>query len=213
MDGRTTTRLIATGLGLAGLLLAGCADGAADDGNPDEEPLAAAQEPDGPVAEEPPSDGVEGSDDEQDAAAEDEEAAEQEPATPFDPDAAVPLVELEVDGELIFPDGPMPENLVVPAGARAVTWSAEVGDNPQYHNATGALWVDDPEAEPDEVMAFFPQHLGSAGWELVEEQDGTGRQTWHQPNPEIEVWTQEFRVETVKTDDQATIRWWFTNNG
>lgn len=106
----------------------------------------------------------------------------------------------------------MPESRVVPSGTTVANYDSEMGDNEQYHNATGALRVDDPDAEPEQVMEFFPQHLADTDWELFEERDN-GLQVWHREHPDERVWTQEFHVETVKNSDHATIRWWFTNNG
>lgn len=184
---------MAGGVLVAALALTGCGDDGADPDTTEAEADAAATSTDEEPATTPPT----------------TEDAEVEP---FDPSRAMGLRELEVRGEPIFPDGPMPDSLVVPEGVTVATYDSEMGDNEQYHNATGALRVDDPDAEPDEVMAFFADRLPDAGWELAEERD-SGMQVWHHPHPEERVWTQQFRVETVKTGDNAVIRWWFTNNG
>ena len=167
------------------------------------------------TSEQDSGDGTEAPGDDDAAAGDEEETTPAEadaPEVPFDPDDAIPFTDLEVQGEPIFPTGPMPDSLGVPAGTTVATYSAEMGDNVQYHNATGALRVDDTDAEPEQVMAFFPQHLADAGWELAEQRDN-GMQVWEREHPDERVWTQQFRVETVKSGDHATIRWWFTNNG
>jgi hypothetical protein len=166
------------------LLLAGCGEADATS-----EPAAIEDDADRGDAAGSTDDGTTGtgaaSDEVDGPEAAEEEAAEDGPV-PFDPDAEIHLADIEVRewgvGEVERPWEVLilPDDFVVPATARQVTWAPpeEPFDGSRRHGGSGAFHVH--QADPDEVAAFFSDRLPDLGWELTDDEPrgGAWTQTW-----------------------------------